>query len=290
MIDLQPIHETFVADITALDAGHLSDAEFDEIYAAWLQFGVLRLRNQPVNENALQAFSARFGPLEEIPMGQRSDVESAKIRNRYVLQLSNIIVDGKPIGGLGNAEANWHSDMTYMETPPPASVLLGVEIPEQGGDTYFADQVAAYESLPAELKTRIQDLAIKHDAAHTSTGELRAGFDSFDDPRDAPGAIHPMVLRHGETGSAALYLGRREWAYIPGLLLDESESLLDEIWSVATRPEFVWQQKWHPGDLIIWDNRRVLHRRDDFDPQSRRLMKRCQVLARTIESSREAPA
>jgi taurine dioxygenase len=171
--------------------------------------------------------------------------------------------------------------MTYVETPPPASVLLGVEIPEQGGDTYFADQVAAYAALPAELKTRIQDLTIRHDAAHTSTGELRAGFDAFDDPRDAPGAIHPMVLRHDETGSQALYLGRREWAYIPGLSLDESESLLDEIWSVAARTEFVWQQKWHPGDLIIWDNRRVLHRRDDFDPQSRRLMKRCQVLART---------
>jgi taurine dioxygenase len=290
MIDLHPINETFVADISGLDIRHLSDAQFDEIYAAWLRYGVLRLRDQPVDEDALQAFSARFGPLEEIPLGRRPEEDNAKIRNRYVLQLSNIIVDGKPIGGLGNAEANWHSDMTYLKTPPPASVLLGVEIPEQGGDTYFADQVAAYEALPAELRTRIQDLAIKHDAAHTSTGDLRTGFDAFDDPRDAPGAVHPMVLHHDETGSQALYLGRREWAYIPGLSLDESESLLDEIWSVAVRPEFVWQQKWQPGDLIIWDNRRVLHRRDDFDPQSRRMMKRCQVLARTIESSREAPA
>jgi taurine dioxygenase len=290
MIDLQPINETFVADITGLDVRHLSDAEFDEIYAAWLQFGVLRLRNQAADEDALQAFSARFGPLEEIPMGRRPEEENAKNRNRYVLQLSNIIVDGKPIGGLGNAEANWHSDMTYVVTPPPASVLLGVEIPKQGGDTYFADQIAAYAALPAALKTRIQGLTIKHDAAHTSTGELRAGFDAFDDPRDAPGAIHPMVLRHDETGSAALYLGRREWAYIPGLSLDESESLLDEIWSYATRPAFVWRQKWQPGDLIIWDNRRVLHRRDDFDPQSRRLMKRCQVLSHTTPSLAESPA
>jgi taurine dioxygenase len=78
-----------------------------------------------------------------------------------------------------------------------------------------------------------------------------------------------------------LYLGRREWAYIPGLELAESEALLDKIWRYAALPEFVWQQKWQPGDLIIWDNRRVLHRRDDFDPQSRRLMKRCQVLARS---------
>jgi taurine dioxygenase len=290
VIELQPFSDTFVADIRGLDIRHLSDAEFDQIHTAWLQFGVLRLRNQPVDEAVLQDFSARFGPLEEIPSGRRPDEENASIRNRYVLQLSNILVNGKPIGGLGNAEANWHSDMTYMETPPPASVLLGVEIPAQGGDTYFADQVAAYEALPEELKTRMQGLTIKHDAAHTSTGELRAGFDAFDDPRDAPGAAHPMVLRHDETGSQALYLGRREWAYIPGLSLEKSEALLNEIWSVAVRPEFVWQQKWLPGDLIVWDNRRVLHRRDDFDPQSRRLMKRCQVLARTIQSPEEAPA
>ncbi len=180
--------------------------------------------------------------------------------------------------------------MTYVETPPPASILLGVEIPEQGGDTYFADQVAAYRALPAKLKTLIEDLSIKHDAAHTSVGQLRPGFDAFDDPRDAPGAIHPIVRRHEETGSEALYLGRREWAYIPGLPLDESESLLDEIWSLATQPEFVWRQIWQPGDVIIWDNRRVLHRRDSFDPQSRRLMKRCQVLASTVQRSTGASA
>jgi taurine dioxygenase len=289
VIDLRAINKTFVADITSVDVRHLSDAEFNELYTAWLLFGVLRLRNQPVDEDEIQAFSARFGPLEQIPMGKQSDTENAKIRNRYVLQLSNIIVDGKPIGGLGNAEANWHADMTYVEAPPPASVLLGVEIPERGGDTYFADQAAAYEALPESLKHRIRDLTIKHDAAHTSTGELRAGFDAFDDPRDAPGTVHHMVLEHDETGGPVLYLGRREWAYIPGLSLDESESLLDEIWTHATRPEFVWQQKWQPGDLVIWDNRRVLHRRDDFDAQSRRLMKRCQVLSRTHSPTGYAP-
>ena len=242
---------------------------------------MLRLRDQPLNEDELQAFSARFGPLEEIPMGRLSESARAKIKNRYVTQLSNIIVDGKPIGGLGNAEANWHSDMTYVDTPPPASVLLGVEIPAEGGDTYFADQYAAYEALPDSLKHQIEHLTIKHDAAHTSVGKLRPGFEAFDDPRDAPGAVHPVVTRHEETGRLALYLGRREWAYMPGLSLAESEALLNELWRYATPPGSVWQQQWQPADLIIWDNRRVLHRRDDFDPQARRLMKRCQVLARS---------
>lgn len=281
MIAIQPMTPTFVAEISGVDVRSITDAEFEQLYAAWLEFGVLRLRDQPLNEDELQAFSARFGPLEEIPMGRLSESARAKIKNRYVTQLSNIIVDGKPIGGLGNAEANWHSDMTYVDTPPPASVLLGVEIPAEGGDTYFADQYAAYEALPDSLKHQIEHLTIKHDAAHTSVGKLRPGFEAFDDPRDAPGAVHPVVTRHEETGRLALYLGRREWAYMPGLSLAESEALLNELWRYATPPGSVWQQQWQPADLIIWDNRRVLHRRDDFDPLARRLMKRCQVLARS---------
>ena len=280
MIEVQPIKDRFVAEITGIDVASIADEEFEQIYAAWLEYGVLRLRNQRIDEQQLQAFSARFGPLEEAPFGRMSEAEKAKIKNRYVTQLSNIIIDGKPIGGLSNAEASWHSDMTYIVTPPPASVLLGVEIPTAGGDTYFADQNAAYEALPDELRARVTDLTIKHDAAHTSVGTLRRGFEPFDDPREAPGAVHPIIHTHEETGRKALYLGRREWAYVPGLELEESEKLLDELWQYAALPENVWQQNWQPYDLIIWDNRRVLHRRDDFDAQSRRLMKRCQVLAR----------
>lgn len=280
MIQIKPLTETFVADIEGVDVRTISREQFDQLYQAWLDFGVLRLREQPLNEDELQAFSARFGPLEEIPMGRLPEEARKKIKNRYVTQLSNIIVDGKPIGGLGNAEAAWHSDMTYIETPPPASVLLGIEIPDQGGDTYFADQNAAFDALPDELRNRVQNLTIKHDAAHTSVGSLRAGFESFDDPREAPGAVHPIVKTHGETSERALYLGRREWAYVPGMALEDSEALLDELWSYAALKSNVWQQQWQPNDLIIWDNRRVLHRRDDFDQNARRLMKRCQVLNR----------
>ncbi len=280
-MEISPLSKNFVADVVGADITTLSDENFERIYQAWLQFGVLRLRNQPLDEEALQSFSRRFGPLEEAPMGRMSAEAKAKIKNRYVTQLSNIIENGRPIGGLGNSEANWHSDMTYVETPPPASVLLGIEIPATGGDTHFADQQAAYEWLPESLRARIDELTIKHDAAHTSVGTLRAGFEPFDDPRDAPGAVHPMVRVHEETGKRVLYLGRREWAYVPGLSLDDSEALLDELWAHAATPDNSWSQRWQPGDLIIWDNRRVLHRRDDFPAQSRRLMKRCQVLART---------
>ena len=277
------VNPQFVADIDDIDLLTLSESEFEEIYQAWLHYGVLRFRNQALDDHALQQFSARFGPLEEMPLGRMSQQERKKIPNIYVTVLSNIRVNGKPIGGLGNAEASWHSDMTYVDTPPPASVLLGVEIPPSGGDTYFADQAAAHAALPASLIQRVVDLSIKHDAAHTSVGSLRHGYEPFDDPRDAPGSVHPIVRIHEETGNETLYLGRREWAYIPGLPLAESEALLDELWSYAALAQNVWQQTWQPDDLIVWDNRRVLHRRDDFDNNARRLMKRCQVLARNAD-------
>ena len=242
---------------------------------------MLRFKGQTLNKDSLQTFSQRFGPLEQIPTGRMSEEQKARLDNLFVTPISNIKVDGKPIGGLGDAEATWHSDMTYVEVPPPASVLLGVEIPQNGGDTYFADQRAALALLPDDLRRRIESLSIKHNAAHDSVGNLRPGFEAFDDPRDAPGAVHPIIRKHNETGDACLYLGRREWAYIPGLSLEESEALLDELWSYAVPADYVVEQNWTPGDVIIWDNRRCLHKRTSIDPSQRRLLLRCQVLART---------
>ncbi|MDB3985629.1 TauD/TfdA family dioxygenase [Pseudomonadales bacterium] len=275
-----PLTPNFVAEIQEIQLDRITDSEFERLYAAWLQYGVLRIRNQDLDDEQLQAFSQRFGPLEEAPFGRLPEAEKAKIKNRFVTTLSNIKVDGKPIGGLGNDEATWHSDMTYSETPPPASLLLGIEIPDQGGDTHFADQRAALAALPAALRQRIESLSVKHNAAHTSVGKLRPGFEAFDDPRDAPGAIHPMIKTHNETGKPALYLGRREWAYIPGMTVEESDDLLDALWTYVAIKEITWTQQWQPFDLIIWDNRCVMHRRDGFDQNSRRYMRRCQVLPR----------
>jgi len=275
-----PLTPNFVAEIQEIQLDRITDSEFEQLYAAWLQYAVLRIRNQDLDDEQLQAFSQRFGPLEEAPFGRMPEAEKAKIKNRYVTTLSNIKVNGKPIGGLGHDEATWHSDMTYIETPPPASLLLGIEIPDQGGDTHFADQRAALAALPAALRGRIETLTVKHNAAHTSVGKLRPGFEAFDDPRDAPGAIHPMIKTHNETGKPALYLGRREWAYVPGLTVAESDALLDALWRHVALPAQTWTQTWQPFDLIIWDNRCVLHRRDGFDPNSRRYMRRCQVLDR----------
>lgn len=277
---VQQICDGFGADVSDIDLATITDDEFESVYQAWLDYGVLRFKGQRLNKDSLQSFSQRFGPLEEIPIGRLSEEQKAKIDNLYVTAISNILIDGRPIGGLGNSEAEWHSDMTYVDTPPPASVLLGVEIPPHGGDTFFVDQRAAYDRLPNDLKARIADLSIKHDAAHTSVGDLRPGYEPFDDPRDAPGAVHPIVRVHDETGDKCLYLGRRDWAYIPGLTLEDSEALLDELWGYAVPESHIVEQNWTPGDVIIWDNRRCLHRRSELDPNTRRLLLRCQVLAR----------
>ena len=276
---VEQVGQSFVAEPMDVDLGRISDSEFRVLYKAWLEFGVLRIRGQSLNDGELQRFSNRFGPLEEIPYGKISEEEKQKIKNRYVTVISNIEVDGKPIGGLGNKEATWHSDMTYIEDPPPASILMSLEVPELGGDTHFSDQKAAYLSLPSELVSRIKNLSIKHNAAHTSVGDLRRGFDPIKDPREAPGAIHPIVRTHDETQEKMLYLGRRELAYVVGFALEESEQLLNEVWRYAAMSENVWTQQWEIGDVIIWDNRRVLHRRDGFDQSQRRLMKRCQVMS-----------
>ena len=276
---VEQVGQSFVAEVMDVDLGRISDSEFRVLYKAWLEFGVLRIRGQSLNDGELQRFSNRFGPLEEIPYGKISEEEKQKVKNRYVTVISNIEVDGKPIGGLGNKEATWHSDMTYIEDPPPASILMSLEVPELGGDTHFSDQKAAYLSLPNELVSRIENLSIKHNAAHTSVGDLRRGFDPIKDPREAPGAIHPIVRTHDETEEKVLYLGRRELAYVVGFALEESEQLLNEVWRYAAMSENVWTQQWEIGDVIIWDNRRVLHRRDGFDQSQRRLMKRCQVMS-----------
>lgn len=278
---ITPLTSHTGADISGVDLRGLTPEDFETIYSTWLDRGVIRIRGQNLSFEQLQEFSARFGPLEEFPGYSRLPEEFRnRLPSRFVTMISNITEDGRPIGGLGNAEAAWHSDMTYNPTPPTASVLYSVEIPPEGGDTYFVNQQAAYDALPDELKARVETVSIKHDASHTSVGELRSGFTEPASPQDAPGAVHPAVLTHPETGRKALFLGRRDWAYVIGLSLEDSETLLDEIWSYATPDRFVWRQVWDVGDVVVWDNRSVLHRRDEFDDAHRRLLRRCQVLAR----------
>jgi len=263
------------AQVQNVDLKAVSDPDFDEIHRAWLGHLVILFRGQQLAVEDLIAFSRRFGDLDWAPVQEtgRRFVEGHP--ELYVV--SNVIENGVPIGSLGAGEAVWHTDMSYLENPPKASMLYALETPPSGGDTHFCNMYRAYESLPDALKQRASGLAVKHDATYNSGGYVRQGLAATDDPTSSPGTVHPLVRTHPETGRRALYLGRRRNAYISGLPLAESEALLDELWSYATRDEITWHNEWQPGDVVLWDNRCTMHRRDSFDPNSRRILYRTQI-------------
>jgi taurine dioxygenase len=264
------------AEVTGVDLSRPIDgAVFKTLTDAWHEHLVLVFREQRLTDAELERFSARLGVLDRKPLYTDEVVDTTT--SDYVCVISNVKVDGKPIGDLGDGEAVWHTDMSYNELPPMAAALYALEIPGAGGETGFANMYAAYETLAPELRARVQKLRCKHDATRNSAGGLRRGMPEVTDPSVSPGTLHPMVRTHPETGRDALYLGRRRHAYIEGLPLAQSESLLDEIWAHASQPQFSWHHSWRLGDLVLWDNRCVMHRRNPFDPAARRVMHRTQV-------------
>jgi alpha-ketoglutarate-dependent taurine dioxygenase len=289
-LSVVPSGKALAADIAGVDlAKDLDDATFKAILAAWSKHLVLRFRGQKLSDPDLERFSARFGVLDRAPAYTAGT--EVTVKSDFVTVISNVKLNGKPIGDLGNSEALWHTDMSYNEIPPMASALYALEIPSSGGETGFSNMYMAYESLPEALKRRVENMQCKHDASRNSTGGLRRGMPENTTPRDAPGAVHPIVRTHPVTGRNALFLGRRLYAYIPGLELAESEALLDELWSYATRPEIEWYQEWALGDLIMWDNRCVMHRRNSFDAAERRIMHRTQLAGeRPVFAGRKAQA
>jgi len=263
------------ADVQNITLSTLDDQDFDQIERAWIDHLVLRFRGQRLSVDDLVRFSRRFGELDWAPVQEtgRRFVDG----HPEIYVVSNVMERGIPIGSLGAGEAVWHTDMSYLDSPPKASMLYALEVPPAGGDTHFCNMYRAYESLPDALKQRVAALTLKHDATYNSGGYVRQGLTPSDDPVSSAGVYHSLVRAHPETGRRALYLGRRRNAYIGGLPLGESEALLDELWSYATRDEITWFNHWQPGDVVLWDNRCTMHRRDSFDPSSRRIMHRTQI-------------
>jgi taurine dioxygenase len=274
-IRVVPTGKTVGADIVGLNLAQLSDADFQVVFDAWMQYNVLRFRGQELTKEQLLDFSARFGELDKAPINVKGEPWIAGYPHLAVM--SNIMQDGQPVGSLGYGEAVWHTDMSYIDVTPSAAILYGLEVTKAGGETGFLSMYEAYETLPADLRQAIEGKMIKHDASHNSAGELRKGFKPVSDPREAPGALHPIVIRHPVTGRKALYLGRRPRGYVVGLPLEESEALLDRLWAHATQEHKAWFQKWNVGDVLMWDNRCVMHKRTAFDPNERRYLLRTQI-------------
>jgi taurine dioxygenase len=290
---VRPLSPALGAEVLGIDlARPVDEATSKALHEAWMQHLVLLFRAQNLTDPDLERFSAAFGPLDRKPLYTEGVLDTTT--SDYVCVISNVKVDGKPIGDLGDGEAVWHTDMSYNELPPLGAALYALEVPSgPGGETGFSNMYRAYETLPDTLKRRVERLQCKHDATRNSAGGLRRGMSEARDPRESPGALHPMVRTHPVTGRSALYLGRRHNAYIVGLPLEESEALLDQVWAHATQPQFSWHHAWRVGDVLLWDNRCVMHRRNSFDAAARRVMHRTQIkgdrpVFRAPDASRES--
>src|SRR5262245_21908231 len=264
------------AEISGIDLSRPM-APSDVKTIVWCERLVVVFHGQKLSDLQLIAFSRNFGELD--PPGPNPYGEPFNKQYPELNLLSNVVENGKPIGKLGDGEAVWHADMTYVDVPPKAAILYSLEVPppQAGGNTYFANMFAAFESLPADLKNACDGRIALHDASTNSAGMLRKGYMEVTDVRQTIGARHPLVRTEPRTGRKALFLGRRPNAYVIGLEVPESEALLNALWGHATQPRFAMCHEWRVGDVLMWNNLSVLHRRDSFDPNSRRVMHRTQI-------------
>ncbi len=271
-----PLNVPLGAEVSGLDLRAPINADDSAaLRQAWFDHKVLLFRGQVLSYQEQIAFSRMFGELEKPVMhllkyshgsGQASSVP------QEITLVSNIKENDKPIGQLGNGEAFWHTDSNFVSEPPSGSMLHAIEIPPQDGNTSFMDMEIVLETLPEDLRNDINGRRCKHDPSLSSTGARRADFDEVTDVSKSVGPDHPLVRTHPETKQKSLYLGRRPNAYIVGLSVGESEGLLDRLWAHLENQDCIYEHVWQAGDLLLWDNRSVMHRRDGFEDKHRRLM------------------
>ena len=270
-LDIRPLSKTFAAEVVGVDISKLDGATFGEVRQAWLDHEILVLRDQDITEADLVTFSGRFGELE---IHVRTEYLSPE--NPEILYVSNIIEDGRRIGILSDHEVGWHYDQIYLPRPAVGSCLMAAKLPTRGGETSFADMCGAYEQLPAATKERLNGLMANQSYAYFNAGNSVPT--NKDQTNKTPDVVHPLVRTHPITGRKALYICPGMTTHVPGLPEAESKELLDELYEWCVRDEFVYTHKWRDGDALLWDNACTMHRREPFDGDSERLMKRTTIL------------
>ena len=303
----------FGARISGVDPGSIDDAQAGRLRQAsvdhhgTLVFDFGRL----LDVDELNALTAVFGTNEFAPglitgYGKRRregepeltvEEEIAALRERgidpYLLFLGNV----DPKTGVRRdvsekffGEWEWHTDMSYVPEPPTFTLLHGRIVPDEGGDTGFCSQVLAAAAMPADLRAAVDGRRIKHDSTYSSNGEIRPGMAPPPTPVDAIGPYHPILRRLPGTDQEALFLGRRTNAYVEGLSLDESEALLEALWAHATQPDFMYRHRWTVGEVVVWDNRVVMHCRHPVDAAATRFMWRTQTRGEAVVAAGSATA
>ncbi len=271
-IEARPLSDSFAAEIIGID---LSDDHgpgvIDEIKALWWQYEILLFRGQSMSETDEARFSAKLGPLEIHLRHEYLSRETPEI-----LYISNIVEDGREIGILSNNDVGWHYDQIYLPKPAVGSLLYAVELPQSAGATYFADMICAFERLPADVKARLEGKrAIQSYAAFNRLYSVPTDEEQTKQTQDID---QPVIRTHPYSGRKSLYICAGMTTRILDLPQSESDELLAYLFEWCVRPEFVYRHEWQLGDAILWDNASTIHRRDLFDTNERRLMKRTTIL------------
>jgi taurine dioxygenase len=277
--------DTFGIAIDGVELAKLDEAQFRDLHELWQRNGGMLVRGQAgMSDAQFEAFSKRFGELDPPPNQGVGRKNVPGFPDLYVVS-NEVDASGEPLGALGYGEAVWHTDMSYLPVPPIASMLLARRLPAWGGNTWVAGMCAAYDNLPPALKERAKTLRIKHDGTRDSAGNVRKGVADDPNPATSAGHAHPAVIRDPGTGRPALFLGRRPKAYVVGLPIEESEKVLDELWTHAFAPRNVYEHRWTVGDVLIWSNYSTMHRRDPFDKETIRRMHRSQIKGRAAPAA-----
>ena len=267
-LDIVPTHPAVGASVTGVDLSKpVSEGLAQQIRDIFTQYSVLCFPGQDITNDHQAEFAKIFGHADTAD--RSTEDPDSKQSKRGVMYVSNIREDGKLIGVLPDGEMHFHSDGAHRENPYRATTLFALEVPSFGGETRFAAMAAAYEALTRPQRSSLENLQARHVFNYNKTTREEMRRD-----KDVSYAIHPLVKIHPDSGRKSLYLSRLMTSDIIGMATEESEKLLIKLFAHCEKPEFVYEHKWVPGDLVIWDNRSVNHARNDFPGDQRRLLRR----------------
>src|SRR5262245_22954485 len=268
-----PIDATLGAVVTDIDVANITDEAWVEIHAAFLKYGVLVFPGSNVAEQSQGAFALRFGNVEQLSPNQQG----------ATIEFTNLKPDGSLAGPeeqaykLMKGNEGWHTDSTYMPLASKAAMLYALVVPPEGGETEFADMRAAWAALDKTTQERLEKLSAYHSLYYS---QEQIGFihktDQVYDFHDKGAPLRPIVKTHPETGRKSIYTGRHAHD-IPGMSKEESKALLDDLMQDACQPPRVYQHGWTPGDLVVWDNRCLMHRARPFDMRYPRMLRASRI-------------
>jgi taurine dioxygenase len=276
-VTVTPLSAACGAEISGVDlTRELSPAVVQAIKDAWAEHLVLVFRGQEVSQEQQLRFASYFGELgnrKKAPEPLRARAEGVQQTHEKVLLVTNIKVDGNPIGAFGDGEFWFHIDSGYSARPYKYTFLYALELPSTGGNTKFSNMYRAYEAVPRDLKEKLKGKKALH--IHEYNRAKQANLSG--DISGIPHYFHPVFITHPETGRKTLFVDRLMTVRIEGLDAAESDAVLQELYDIGERPDFIYEHVWQLGDFLMWDNRCTIHARTDFPKEERRLLRRCTV-------------